>query len=132
MSTVKPKGANENVLRLYALEVEAEEHFASGEYATASEKLQALLDSHVVPLDDKGWYLQEMARYHHRSNRTESDRLQVAAHKNNRLLLKPASGVTVAKLVIQSQGRVGRIAKWSAVLGSIRTSMSACLIFWGG
>jgi replicative superfamily II helicase len=117
MSTVKPKGANENVLRLYALELEAEEHFASGDYATASEKLQALLDSHAVHLDDKGWYLQEMARYHYRSNRSESDRLQVAAHKSNRLLLKPASGVTVAKLVIQSQGRVERIAKWVGSFG---------------
>jgi replicative superfamily II helicase len=112
MSNVKPKGANENVLRLYAAELEAEENFMSGDYATASEKLQALLDSGAVHSDDKGWYLQEMARYHYRSNRTESDRLQVSAHKNNRFLLKPASGVTVAKLVVQSQGRVERIEKW--------------------
>jgi len=62
--------------------------------------------------EDKSWYLQEMARYHYLSNRTESQRLQVAAHKSNRLLLKPPTGVTVAKLTILSQGRIERIAKW--------------------
>ena len=118
MGKVRPKGANEQVLRLYAAELEAEESFIAGDYSTASEKLQALLDSGVVSADDKGWYLQEMARYQYRSNRTESGRLQVAAHKNNRFLLKPASGVTVAKLTILSQGRVDRIAKWVSSFGT--------------
>jgi replicative superfamily II helicase len=118
MGKVRPKGANEQVLRLYAAELEAEESFRSGDYATASEKLQELLDTGAVSADDKGWYLQEMARYHYRSNRPESERLQVAAHKSNRFLLKPASGVTVAKLTILSQGRVERIAKWVSSFGS--------------
>ena len=68
--------------------------------------------------DDRGWYLQEMARYYHRSNRTESQRLQVAAHKINHFLLKPPSGVTVTKLTVLSQGRVERIAKWVSSFGS--------------
>jgi replicative superfamily II helicase len=38
--------------------------------------------------------------------------LQVAAHTGNRLLLKPASGVTVAKLTVVSQGRMERIKTW--------------------
>lgn len=59
-----------------------------------------------------------MARYHYRSNRTESQRLQVAAHRSNRFLLKPPSGVTVAKLTILSQGRIERIAKWVSGFGS--------------
>ncbi len=118
MGKVRPKGANEQVLRLYAAELEAEESFRSGDYASASEKLQELLDNGAISADDKGWYLQEMARYHYRSNRTESDRLQVAAHKSNRFLLKPASGVTVAKLTILSQGRVERIGQWVSSFGS--------------
>jgi hypothetical protein len=116
MGKVRPSGANEQVLRLYATELLAEEAYATGDYATASNQLQTLLDSGAVNNDDKGWYLQEMARYNYLSNRTESQRLQVAAHKSNHLLLKPASGVTVAKLTILSRGRVERIASWVASL----------------
>jgi replicative superfamily II helicase len=112
MGKVRPSGANEQVLRLYATELIAEKSYVAGDYASASDELQKLLDSGSVNNDDKGWYLQEMARYNYLSNRTESQRLQVAAHKANHLLLKPPSGVTVAKLTVLSLGRVERIAKW--------------------
>lgn len=112
MGKVGPKGANEQVLRLFVAELAAEDAFRGGDYATAAEMLQKLLDGGVVNQEDRGWYLQEMARYNYTFNRTESQRLQIAAHKANRLLLRPASGVTVAKLTTQSQGRVERIAKW--------------------
>lgn len=53
-----------------------------------------------------------MARYNWRTDREESERLQIAAHKKNRMLLKPPSGVTIAKLEIISQGRTERIINW--------------------
>ena len=118
MGKVRPSGANEQVLWLYATELTAEKAYVAGDYASASAELQKLLDGGSVNDDDRGWYLQEMARYNHISNRTESQRLQVAAHKANHLLLKPPFGVTVAKLSILSQGRVERIAKWVSDLGS--------------
>lgn len=67
-----------------------------------------------------------MARYYHLSNRTESRRLQVAAHKNNHFLLKPPTGVTVAKLTIVSQGRVERIANWVGGFGSYPDLAISC------
>jgi replicative superfamily II helicase len=112
MDQVKPVGANERILRAYAAELEAEQAYGNGDYSTANKKLQALLDNGTVDPEDKAWYLQEMARYSYSTNRTEAQRLQIAAHKSNRLLLKPPSGVTVAKLTIVSQGRVERIAAW--------------------
>lgn len=117
MDKVTPGAANANLLRIYAAELEAEQAYASGDYATATSTIQALLDSGVVNRDDKGWYLQELARYQHRANRPESQRLQVAAHKDNRLLLKPPSGVTVARLTLVSQGRMERIAAWVQPFG---------------
>jgi len=117
MVKVKPKGPNKQLLRLYAAELEAEKLHMQGDYSSASETLQKLLDGGSVNAEDKGWFLQEMARYHYRSNRSESQRLQVAAHHSNHLLLKPPTGVTVAKLTIQSQGRVERIAKWVGAFG---------------
>jgi replicative superfamily II helicase len=113
MEKVTPSGANEHLLRTYAAELDAEQAFAHGDYATAVKKLQALLDgNNKFNREDTAWYLQEMARYSFQSDRPESQRLQVAAHKGNRLLLKPPSGVTVAQLTLISQGRMERIAKW--------------------
>ncbi len=112
MDKVTPPVANEAVLRLYAAELAAELAFKSGDYASASTMLQTLLDGGAINKDDKGWYLQEMARYHYQCARQESQRLQVAAHNNNPMLLKPPVGVTVAKLTVRSQGRVERIAAW--------------------
>jgi replicative superfamily II helicase len=112
MEKVKPAGANEHLLHTYAAELDAEQAYANGDYATAGKKLQALLDTGTISREDKAWYLQEMARYHYKSNRPESHQLQIAAHNANRLLLKPATGVTVAQLTLVSQGRMERIAKW--------------------
>lgn len=113
MEAVKPAGANEHLLRIYAAELEAEQAYIYGDCGAASDKLQALLDTGQIDDADKGWYVQEMARYHFRSNRPESQRLQEAAHKANRLLLKPASGVAVTRLTLISQGRMERIAGWA-------------------
>ena len=118
MDQVVPSGANEAVLRAYAAELKAEQAYAIGDYSLASSSLQRLLDSGSIGGEDKGWYLQEMARYNWRTDRTQSKRLQVAAHKQNHMLLKPPDGITVTKLTIVSQGRVERIAKWIGAFGS--------------
>ena len=112
MNKVVPSGANETILRTYAEELAAEKAYAAGDYTTAAKGIQAFLDGTMQSDDDKGWYLQEMARYHWRANRMESERLQVAAHKKNRMLLRPRAGVTFAKLEVVSQRRVERIVEW--------------------
>ena len=106
------------MLKLYAAELASEEAYIAGDYAGASDRLQQLMDHGRVEEDDKAWYLQERARYHYRTDRTESQKLQVAAHKKNRLLLKPPIGVTVTKLTVVSQGRAERIAAWVSAFGT--------------
>jgi replicative superfamily II helicase len=76
------------------------------------------MDDGHVENEDKAWYLQERARYLYRTERTESQKLQIAAHKKNRMLLKPSTGVTVTKLTIVSQGRAERIAAWVSGFGT--------------
>jgi len=118
MEGIVPRGPNESVLKLYAAELAAEEAYIAGDYASASDRLQQLMDDGHVEQDDKAWYLQERARYHYRADRTESQKLQVTAHKRNRLLLKPPTGVTVTKLTVVSQGRAERIAAWVRGFGT--------------
>jgi hypothetical protein len=118
MEGIVPRGPNKSVLKLYAAELAAEEGYMAGDYAGASDRLQQLIDDGHVEKDDKGWYLQERARYLYRSQRTESQSLQVAAHKKNRMLLKPPTGVTVTKLTVVSQGRAERIAAGVSAFGT--------------
>jgi len=118
MDGILPRGPNESVLKLYAAELEAEEKYIAGDYAGASARLQQLIDGGGFDDDEKAWYLQERARYHYRTDRPESQKLQVAAHKKNRLLLRPPTGVTVTKLTVISQGRAERIAKWVGSFGT--------------
>lgn len=112
MEGVKPKGANKYVLSAYASELEAENAYMDGDDSRARDILQSHIDNGNVNLEDKAWYLQEMARFCYISNRVESEKLQIAAHKSHHLLLRPQIGVTTAKLTIVSHGRVERIADW--------------------
>jgi len=112
MAGVAPAGANKAILDIYAAELKAEKAYMAGDYGAAAAVLQRLLDSGNVDADDKGWYLQERARYFYSSARPDSQDQQKAAHKSNMLLLKPETGVTVTKLTVRSQGRVKRVQKW--------------------
>lgn len=112
MDSVKPSGSDPKVLQIYAAELGAEQAYIAGDYAAAARTLQKLLDDGVVDPEDSGWYLQDKARFNWKENRAESQTQQVAAHKKNRQLLKPPTGVTVAKLTIVSQGRAERIRHW--------------------
>lgn len=119
MKQVVPSGSNKGILELYALELEAEQLLMQGDFVRAGERVQKLLDSqNDLGPSDVGWYLQTMARYNYPGNRTEFQRLQLAAHNKNRMLMRPPQGMTVAKLQGISQGRVERIAAWISEHGS--------------
>lgn len=112
MAEVKPSLPNERILKSYVAELDAESTFAKGDYQNAVAQLQQSLDDGLVDRADVGWYLQDMARYQYKANKIESERLQLAAHKSNHLLLLPAAGVTITKLTLVSQGRMERIIEW--------------------
>ena len=104
---------NENsVLDILYLEKEAESFYMYREYGKARGVYQKIIDKHVKGRRiEEGWYLQEMARSIYPVSRDESNSLQVAAHKKNRYLLKPSSGMTFQKLKI-TQNRVVKIKHW--------------------
>lgn len=112
MEQIKPTPRKRDILDIYATELKAEQKYNAGDYAGATKEVQSALDSQALNENDKAWYLQEMARYNYQSNRTEFQRLQVAAFKANHYLLKPPTGITVTKLTIVTQGRMERIIDW--------------------
>lgn len=112
MNNVKPSGSDPKMLQIYAAELAAEQAYIGGDYTAAARTLQTLLDDGMVDQEETGWYLQEQARFNWEANRAESQIQQIAAHKKNRQLLRPPTGVTVAKLTIVSQARTERIRRW--------------------
>lgn len=99
------------MLGTFETELRAERRHLDGDHDGAAALLQTLIDSGDVIAADKGWYLQEMARYLHARSKIESNKLQEAAHRSNRLLLKPA-GLRVQKLVAVGQKRAERVIAW--------------------
>jgi replicative superfamily II helicase len=118
MDGVKPKGANIQLLKLYEAELAAEEAFSRGEHASAVKIIQKALDEGLAPKEDKGWYLQLMARLLFPHDQLEAENLQVKAHKQNRMLLRPSEGVSVSQLSAISHKRVAQINKWISDFGS--------------
>lgn len=114
MEKMVMSGSDPAILQIYAAEFQAERAYIDGDYAGAAKRIQQLVDGTPLDKDEKGWYLQVQARYNYVANRAEAETLQIAAHKKNRLLLRPATGVTVARLTVVSQSRAERIRKWIA------------------
>jgi hypothetical protein len=75
-------------------------------------KIQDLIDSHVRDEGERGWYLQEMARYTYPLSKQESQKIQVTSHARNRYLLKPREGVQVTRISTLSQKRVENAIEW--------------------
>lgn len=98
-------------LALFQSELKAEQQFQRGEIDGAVDTLQDLIDTHVQESSDRGWYLQEMARYRQGSQESESNRLQLAAHKQNGFLLKPRVEIQVTRLGV-NQKRVTGVIEW--------------------
>lgn len=112
MDEVEPKQQNESILEQYETELDAEVEFIKGNFPGAADILQNLIDKDVAHDDDRGWYLQEIARYTYSVDRLESQGFQISAHKKNRFLLKPSDGVTVSKLSLIPHSRAEAISKW--------------------
>jgi replicative superfamily II helicase len=100
------------VLELFQKELEAETLFQDGDTEGAVNTIQHLIDHLVDDDSEKGWYMQEMARYRYRQSKTESNKMQIHAHRKNRYLLKPKTGMRVDKISLLSQKRIENIILW--------------------
>lgn len=78
-------------------ERKAYDEAATCNYDAASETIQQIADS-CADLSEKGWYLQEKARFLYRISHSESSKVQVSAFKMNTQLMKPRVGIVYNKL----------------------------------
>lgn len=99
-------------LEIFELERTAEEKYYNGDYEGAVKTLQTLIDKYIQNDEERGWYLQEIARYYYPYTRAESNKMQIVAHKKNRFLLKPEEGMEIIKINPLSIKRIENICNW--------------------
>jgi replicative superfamily II helicase len=113
MNAITVKPSSPKMLDIFAAEQRAEQKFQDGDYAEAAALIQELIDKHIPNenREDRGWYLQEIARFKYPASKSDANEYQQRAHKLNRLLLRPKTGMDFEKLLI-SQKRIGNIRTW--------------------
>ena len=111
MELVKQENLEKTVLDVFEKEVHAEVLNQRGEVEDAVQAVQSLIDEHITSEEDRGWYLQQIARYLYPQSATRSNEMQVIGHRKNRYLLKPRFGMKLEKLHI-NQKRVMVINSW--------------------
>ena len=101
------------MLKVFSAERNAELRHQAGDHDGAVAEIQKLLNEHIKgDQSDRGWYLQEMARFEYFQSKAKSNELQVNAHKINRYLLRPKHGMEIQRLELVAQKRVEGIIAW--------------------
>ena len=113
MNAVRRVEAIPKMVDIFEAERRAEAAHRLGNTEQAVQAIQALLDGgRLTAESDRGWYLQEIARYQYSRDKVASNRTQLSAHAKNRYLLRPREGMKISKLAPLSQKRVAAIVEW--------------------
>lgn len=92
------------LLSLLAMERKADEAILKNDISAACNKYQEIADMVSNNKQEKGWYLQELAKLKNILDPLESKALQRAAYKNNQYVLMPDDNIyTKANLINDSQ-----------------------------
>lgn len=118
MNEIKVSPKDFSIYELLEKERLAEENLYNGDVEKAIIIYQAIVDQKCNSDDEKGWYLQQMARAMYFNSKSESNRLQKSAFSKNRQLLKPREGVSYSKIEFIDNSRVNNIIKWIQQHGS--------------
>ncbi|WP_406845552.1 DEAD/DEAH box helicase family protein [Flavobacterium soyae] len=113
MDSIKKSHKNQEILEILEIERDSEEAYSSGQYLVAQGLIQSILDNYVdkFNITERGWYLQQIARFLFPKNSIDSNKFQINAHRNNRSLYKPNNGMEITRLTI-NEDRIEKIKKW--------------------
>nr|WP_206110370.1 DEAD/DEAH box helicase family protein [Paenibacillus aquistagni] len=112
MDEVEMHKAQERILSVFEAEQKADIKYQERQYQAAATIIQTLIDEHIDSEEEKGWYLQEIARYIYPHSRSESNKYQIIAHKKNTYLFMPKEGMEISKISAISFKRIENIKKW--------------------
>lgn len=112
MDAISSDEERKSIYDTLRIEYESERLFMMGEYDKACDLMQGLCDQFNDDDSERGWYLQQLARYKYRTSKIDSNQIQKSAFQNNLQLLKPREGISYKKIEFVNQSRVKRIREW--------------------
>jgi hypothetical protein len=112
MSGISITEKRNKIYEIMKIEYDAEKQFILGECNKACELMQKLCDRFNNNDLERGWYLQQLARYKYRTSKVDSNQIQKSAFMKNLQLLKPPEGISYKKIEFINQSRVKRIIDW--------------------
>lgn len=93
------------------MEKQSEQLFINSKYDESALIIQNFLNNEKLREEDKGWYLQEIARRKYMISRIEADKFQSTAFEKNRQLLKPAREISYQPFLGINDSRANNIQK---------------------
>lgn len=112
MQTIKEVDNDSNIYERLLEELKIEKKYSMEDYEEAANEMQRFVDKHDMDEYEKGWYLQQIARYYYPIRKEESIKFQIAAFKNNPQLMKPKIGVEYKKVSFIHENRMNKIHKF--------------------
>ena len=112
MRSIEDEIKRAGVHEILQKEYQAERFFAMEDFGRACTLAQELCDKFTDDKLERGWYLQQLARFKYRISKTESIQIQKSAFENNLQLLKPKEGINYTKIEFINENRVARIRNW--------------------
>lgn len=112
MDEISNKQSPEILYDVIKSEFDAEKYFFLKRYNKACEIMQKLCNIYNDNEIEKGWYLQQLARYKYMTSKVDSNAIQRAAFGCNLQLLKPRDGVNYKKIEFINDNRIKRIKHW--------------------
>ncbi|NEO02888.1 MAG: hypothetical protein F6K50_48470 [Moorea sp. SIO3I7] len=118
------EGSNISIADVLELERKAEEKLLINDPENAISHIQKIIDKYYgKDSEERGWYLQTLARYKYRISKSDSIKIQGSAFKCNKQLLKPQEGIIYKKIDYINENRVKRIKDWVSSHGNYEQMM---------
>ena len=112
MQSIEEEEKESSIYEQLLEESNIEKMYSVEEYQRAASAMQKFIDKFVMDSLEKGWYLQQLARYYYPIRKEESIKIQKAAFQANPQLLKPKVGIEYTKASFINENRMNRISKY--------------------
>lgn len=112
MDSIEISNEISSIYELLIEESRIEKLYCDEEYEKAVNAMQKFLDNNIHDELERGWYLQQLARYTYPIYKDKSIKLQKSAFKCNSQLLKPKMGIDYSKVSYIHENRLKRIKNY--------------------